>query len=165
LLFSGGAGDASGRKRAEPQRALGAPIPRSQPGDKGDNGAHRGRGTDGSNPSPFSGESPAKLRVFGGQGRATEDGERSLCGNRIPDNTKTGVTDANYRDPVLNRSYHALGRHYGRMKGQAQPGRMLALHPWPLLAADDDQFRGRRSTSGILLGSSAAISTADYRFD
>lgn len=30
----------------------------------------------------------------------------------IPDNTKTGVTDANYWDPVLNRSYHALGRHY-----------------------------------------------------
>src|SRR5271165_6197848 len=30
----------------------------------------------------------------------------------IPDNTKTGVTDANYWDPVLNRSYHALARHY-----------------------------------------------------
>jgi transposase len=30
----------------------------------------------------------------------------------IPDNTKTAVTDANYWDPVLNRSYHALGRHY-----------------------------------------------------
>ena len=30
----------------------------------------------------------------------------------IPDNTKTGVTDANYWDPVLNRSYHALGRYY-----------------------------------------------------
>ena len=27
----------------------------------------------------------------------------------IPDNLKTGVTDANYWDPVLNRSYHALG--------------------------------------------------------
>jgi hypothetical protein len=42
---------------AEPQRALGAPIPRSQPGDKGDNGAHRGRGTEGSKPSPSRGES------------------------------------------------------------------------------------------------------------
>jgi len=31
----------------------------------------------------------------------------------VPDNTKTGVTDANYWDPVLNRSYHALARHYG----------------------------------------------------
>jgi transposase len=30
----------------------------------------------------------------------------------IPDNTKTGVIDANYWDPVLNRSYHALARHY-----------------------------------------------------
>jgi transposase len=30
----------------------------------------------------------------------------------IPDNTKTGVTEANYWDPVLNRSYQALGRHY-----------------------------------------------------
>src|ERR1700674_5770925 len=30
----------------------------------------------------------------------------------IPDNLKTGGTDANYWDPVLNRSYHALGRHY-----------------------------------------------------
>src|ERR1700726_3670494 len=29
-----------------------------------------------------------------------------------PDNLKTGVTDANYWDPVLNRSYHALGRHH-----------------------------------------------------
>ena len=37
----------------------GAPIPRSQPCDKGDNGAHRGRGTEGSNPSPSSGESGA----------------------------------------------------------------------------------------------------------
>ena len=31
----------------------------------------------------------------------------------VPDNTKTGVTDANYWDPVLNRSYHELARHYG----------------------------------------------------
>jgi transposase len=30
----------------------------------------------------------------------------------VPDNTKTGVTDANYWDPVLNRSYHELARHY-----------------------------------------------------
>src|SRR5437016_3866107 len=30
----------------------------------------------------------------------------------IPDNLKTGVTDANYWDPVLNRSYHAFGRHH-----------------------------------------------------
>jgi transposase len=30
----------------------------------------------------------------------------------IPDNTKTGVSEANYWDPVLNRSYHALARHY-----------------------------------------------------
>jgi transposase len=31
----------------------------------------------------------------------------------VPDNTKTAVTDASYWDPVLNRSYHALARHYG----------------------------------------------------
>jgi transposase len=31
----------------------------------------------------------------------------------VPDNTKTGVTEANYWDPVLNRSYHELARHYG----------------------------------------------------
>jgi transposase len=30
----------------------------------------------------------------------------------VPDNTKTGVSEANYWDPVLNRSYHALARHY-----------------------------------------------------
>jgi transposase len=30
----------------------------------------------------------------------------------IPDNTRTGVTEANYWDPVLNRSYHELARHY-----------------------------------------------------
>jgi transposase len=30
----------------------------------------------------------------------------------VPDNTKTGVTEANYWDPVLNRSYQALARHY-----------------------------------------------------
>src|SRR6202040_3529093 len=30
----------------------GAPIPRNPPCDKGDNGTHRGRGTEGSNPSP-----------------------------------------------------------------------------------------------------------------
>jgi hypothetical protein len=37
---------------------------------------------------------------------------RSTRQKLIPDNTKTGLTDANYWDPVLNRSYHALGRHY-----------------------------------------------------
>ena len=31
----------------------------------------------------------------------------------VPDNLKTGVTDASYYDPVLNRSYHELARHYG----------------------------------------------------
>jgi transposase len=31
----------------------------------------------------------------------------------VPDNTKTGVTEASYWDPVLNRSYHELARHYG----------------------------------------------------
>ena len=31
----------------------------------------------------------------------------------VPDNLKTGVTDACYYDPVLNRSYHELARHYG----------------------------------------------------
>jgi len=31
----------------------------------------------------------------------------------IPDNTKTGVSEASYWDPVLNRSYHELARHYG----------------------------------------------------
>jgi transposase len=31
----------------------------------------------------------------------------------VPDNTKTGVTEAHYWDPVLNRSYHELARHYG----------------------------------------------------
>ena len=29
----------------------------------------------------------------------------------VPDNTKTGVSEANYWDPVLNRSYQALARH------------------------------------------------------
>ena len=30
----------------------------------------------------------------------------------VPDNLKSGVTDACYYDPVLNRSYHELARHY-----------------------------------------------------
>ena len=30
----------------------------------------------------------------------------------VPDNLKSGVTDASYHDPVLNRSYHELARHY-----------------------------------------------------
>lgn len=30
----------------------------------------------------------------------------------IPDNLKSGVTDPSYYDPVLNRSYHELARHY-----------------------------------------------------
>ena len=29
----------------------------------------------------------------------------------VPDNTRTGVSEANYWDPVLNRSYQALARH------------------------------------------------------
>jgi transposase len=31
----------------------------------------------------------------------------------IPDNLKSGVTEACYHDPVVNRSYHKLARHYG----------------------------------------------------
>jgi transposase len=31
----------------------------------------------------------------------------------VPDNLKSGVTAASYYDPVLNRSYHELARHYG----------------------------------------------------
>ncbi len=31
----------------------------------------------------------------------------------VPDNLKGGVTHANYYDPVINRSYHELARHYG----------------------------------------------------
>ncbi len=31
----------------------------------------------------------------------------------VPDNLKSGVTEASYHDPVLNRSYHELARHYG----------------------------------------------------
>lgn len=31
----------------------------------------------------------------------------------VPDNLKSGVTDPSYYDPVLNRSYHELARHYG----------------------------------------------------
>ena len=31
----------------------------------------------------------------------------------VPDNLKSGVTDACYHDPVLNRSYHEFARHYG----------------------------------------------------
>lgn len=31
----------------------------------------------------------------------------------VPDNLKAGVTEASYYDPVLNRSYHELARHYG----------------------------------------------------
>ena len=31
----------------------------------------------------------------------------------VPDNLRSGVTDACYYDPVLNRSYHELARHYG----------------------------------------------------
>jgi transposase len=30
----------------------------------------------------------------------------------VPDNTKTGVSEANYWDPVLNRSSQAFARHY-----------------------------------------------------
>jgi transposase len=30
----------------------------------------------------------------------------------VPDNLKSGVTGASYHDPVLNRSYHELARHY-----------------------------------------------------
>jgi transposase len=30
----------------------------------------------------------------------------------VPDNTKTAVSEAHYWDPVLNRSYQALARHY-----------------------------------------------------
>jgi hypothetical protein len=50
---------------------FGAIIPRSQPCDKGDNGAHRGRGTEGSNPPPSSGESanPRSLSKSGVEAR------------------------------------------------------------------------------------------------
>jgi hypothetical protein len=31
----------------------------------------------------------------------------------VPDNLKTGITHASFDDPVVNRSYHELARHYG----------------------------------------------------
>jgi hypothetical protein len=31
----------------------------------------------------------------------------------VPDNLKTGITHASFYDPVVNRSYHELARHYG----------------------------------------------------
>ena len=31
----------------------------------------------------------------------------------MPDNLKSGVTRANFFDPVLNASYYELARHYG----------------------------------------------------
>jgi len=52
----------------------------------------------------------------------------------IPDNLKTGVTDANYWDPVLNRSYHALGRHQN-----------VAIVPARVRKPRDDHVADRRS--------------------
>jgi transposase len=51
----------------------------------------------------------------------------------VPDNLKTGITHASFYDPVVNRSYHELARHYGvgvvptrvrrpRDKGSAEKG-------------------------------------------
>jgi transposase len=31
----------------------------------------------------------------------------------VPDNLKTGISHASFYDPVVNRSYHELARHYG----------------------------------------------------
>src|SRR6185503_15188791 len=31
----------------------------------------------------------------------------------VPDNLKTGITHASFYDPIVNRSYHDLARHYG----------------------------------------------------
>jgi len=31
----------------------------------------------------------------------------------VPDTLKTGITHASFYDPVVNRSYHELARHYG----------------------------------------------------
>jgi len=31
----------------------------------------------------------------------------------VPDNLRTGITHASFYDPVVNRSYHELARHYG----------------------------------------------------
>jgi transposase len=47
----------------------------------------------------------AHVRAFGYLGGCPE--------KLVPDNTKTGVSEANYWDPVLNRSYQELARHYG----------------------------------------------------
>src|SRR5712675_3136404 len=82
----------------------------------------------------------------------------------IPDNTKTAVTDANYRDPVLNRSYHALGRHYNvaivparvrkpRDKPSAENAvrlvEMWVLAPPAILLARRGQCRPRREDRGM----------------
>ena len=92
---------------------------------------------------------------------------RRLPGEVIPDNIKTGVTDANYWDPVLNRSYRALcsplrHRHSpgtgekatgqtGRGKcGQA--GRDVgagAAAPPSVLLAGRGQRRARREDRGV----------------
>jgi hypothetical protein len=44
----------------------------------------------------------------------------------VPDNLKSGVTDACYYDPVLNRSYHELARHY---EIAVVPARVLGAAP------------------------------------
>ena len=41
----------------------------------------------------------------------------------VPDNLKSGVTRANFFDPVLNASYYELARHYGTAVLPARPGK------------------------------------------
>ena len=54
--------------------------------------------------------------------KAPKTGSAAMCGclapgrlvpKLVPDNLKTGVTHASFYDPVLNRSYLELARHYG----------------------------------------------------
>ena len=58
----------------------------------------------------------------------------------IPDNLKTGVTAANYGDPVLNRSYHAFGRHHNVA---IVPARVRKPRDKPSVEADHLDHRAR----------------------
>ena len=68
----------------------------------------------------------------------------------VPDNLKTGITHASFYDPVVNRSYQELARHYGigvvptrvrrpRDKASAEKG-VQVVEPWVLAALRNRMF-------------------------
>ena len=62
----------------------------------------------------------------------------------VPDNLKSGVTRANFFDPVLNASYYELARHYGTASCRPGPASRGTSRRWRMRCCRSNAGSWRR---------------------